>query len=66
MSFLLCKGHGKEPLSFVQLVDRTPIYCAVAKNHRLSDMKKLTMQDLNGEYIVMPIEDVSKEAVIIS
>ena len=45
---------------FLEL-DRTPICCAVAKNHRLAGMKKLTMQDLNGEYIVMPIEGVSKE-----
>ena len=45
---------------FLEL-DRTPICCAVAKNHRLAGMKKLTMQDLNGEYLVMPIEGVSKE-----
>ena len=45
---------------FLEL-DRTPICCAVAKNHRLADMKKLTMQDLNGEYLVMPVEGVSKE-----
>ena len=45
---------------FLEL-DRTPICCAVAKNHRLAGMKKLTMQDLNGEYIVMPIEGVSIE-----
>ena len=45
---------------FLEL-DRTPICCAVSKNHRLAGMKKLTMQDLNGEYIVMPIEGVSKE-----
>ena len=45
---------------FLEL-DRTTICCAVAKNHRLAGMKKLTMQDLNGEYIVMPIEGVSKE-----
>ncbi len=45
---------------FLEL-ERTPVCCAVAKNHRLADMKKLTMQDLNGEYIVMPIEGVSKE-----
>ena len=45
---------------FLEL-ERTPICCAVAKNHRLADMKKLTMQDLNGECIVMPIEGVSKE-----
>ena len=46
---------------FLEL-DRTPICCAVAKNHRLADMRKLTMQDLNGEYLVMPIEGVSKES----
>lgn len=45
---------------FLEL-DRTTICCAVAKNHRLASMKKLTMQDLNGEYLVMPVEGVSKE-----
>ena len=45
---------------FLEL-DRTPICCAVSKNHRLAKIKKLTMQDLNGEYLVMPIEGVSKE-----
>ena len=45
---------------FLEL-ERTPICCAVARNHRLAGMKKLTMQDLNGESIVMPIEGVSAE-----
>mgnify|MGYP004589012317 FL=1 len=45
---------------FLEL-ERTPICCAVSRNHRLAGMKKLTMQDLNGEYLVMPIEGVSKE-----
>ena len=45
---------------FLEL-DRTPVCCAIAKNHRLAGMKKLTMQDLNGEYLVMPVEGVSKE-----
>lgn len=45
---------------FLEL-ERTPVCCAVAKNHRLASMKKLTMQDLNGEYIVMPVEGVSRE-----
>ena len=45
---------------FLEL-ERTPVCCAVAKNHRLANMKKLTMQDLSGECIVMPIEGVSKE-----
>ena len=34
---------------FLEL-ERTPICCAVSRNHRLAGMKKLTMQDLNGEY----------------
>ena len=45
---------------FLEL-EQTPICCAVAKNHRLAGMKKLTMQDLNGEYLVMAIEGVSEE-----
>lgn len=45
---------------FLELT-RTPICCAVAKNHRLAKAKKLTMRDLNGEYLVMPIEGVSLE-----
>lgn len=36
-----------------------PICCAGAKNHRLAGAKKLTVQDLNGEYLVMPIQNVS-------
>ena len=45
---------------FLQL-DTTPICCALSKKHRLSNTKKLTMQDLNGEYLVMPVKGVSKE-----
>lgn len=45
---------------FLELM-RTPICCAVSKNHRLAKSKSLTLQDLNGEYIVMPIEGVSAE-----
>lgn len=45
---------------FLEL-SRTPICCAVSSSHRLAGIKKLTMQDLNGEYIVMPIEGVSAE-----
>lgn len=40
---------------------RSPICCAVAKNHRLSKEKLLTLEDLNGEYLVMPIEGASYE-----
>lgn len=45
---------------FLHLTD-TPICCAVAKNHRLSKRKTLTLKDLNGEYIVMPVKGVSTE-----
>lgn len=50
------KGHCQ----FLEL-SRTSICCAVAKNHRFANSEKLTMQDLNGEYLVMPIEGVSLE-----
>lgn len=45
---------------FLEL-ERTSICCAVSKTHNLANKKKLTMQDLNGECIVMPIMGVSKE-----
>ena len=45
---------------FLEL-ERTPICCAVSKNHRMAGRKNITLQDLNGEYLVMPIEGVSKE-----
>ncbi len=45
---------------FLEL-SRTPICCAVSPSHRLSGMKKLTIEDLNGEYIVMPIKGVAIE-----
>ena len=50
----------KDKCSFLHLT-YTPICCAVAKNHRLADYKKLTMADLNGEYLVMPIKGASAE-----
>ena len=45
---------------FLELA-RTPVCCALSKNHRFAKAKKLTLQDLNGEYLVMPIEGVSEE-----
>lgn len=38
-----------------------PICCAVSRGHRLSNYKSLTMTDLNGECIVMPIEGASEQ-----
>lgn len=45
---------------FLELA-RTPICCAVSKAHRLAGAKKLSLRDLNGEYLVMPIEGLSHE-----
>ncbi len=45
---------------FLEL-QKTRFCCAVAKNHRLANARRLTMEDLNGEYLVMPIAGVSSE-----
>lgn len=50
----------KDICRFLEL-KRTPICCAVAKSHRLATAKKLSLQDLNGEYIVLPTEGLSYE-----
>ena len=45
---------------FLELT-RTPVCCAVSKGHRLAMASELSMQDLNGEVLVMPIRGVSEE-----
>ena len=45
---------------FLEL-ERTPISCAVSKNHPLKDKKKLILQDLQNEQIIMPVQGVSLE-----
>ncbi len=50
----------KDRCNFLQLTN-TPVCCAVSKNHRLADYNRLTLDDLNGEYLVMPIKGVSAE-----
>lgn len=40
---------------------RTSICCAVSKSHRLARAGELSMQDLSGEVLVMPISGVSEE-----
>ena len=57
---IYCTGGWDGICQFLELM-RTPICCAVAKNHRLAGAKTLTMGDLNGEYLVMPIQNVSAE-----
>ncbi len=50
----------KGSCQFLEL-SRTPICCAVSRNHRLAKASELSMQDLSGEVLVMPIEGVSEE-----
>ena len=57
---IFCTISQKGTCQFLELM-RTPFCCAVAKDHRLAKAKKLTLKDLNGEYLVMPIENVSLE-----
>lgn len=45
---------------FLELI-RTPICCAVSRRHRLAGAKRLRLDDLSGEYLVMPIEGLSHE-----
>lgn len=57
---IYCTICWKGLCSFLELY-RTPIWCAVTPNHPLAKMKKLTMQDLNGEYLVVPKTGASFE-----
>lgn len=57
---IFCTTLWSGKYQFLELM-RTPICCAVAKDHHLSKHKQLTMQDLNGEYLLMPIREVSVE-----
>lgn len=57
---IYCTIAQKGTCGFLELM-RTPFCCAVAKSHRLAGAKRLTMQDLNGEYLVLPIAGVSEE-----
>ena len=57
---VFCTISQKGRCGFLELM-RTPICCAVSKNHRLAGFQHLTLDDLNGEYLVMPIPNVSQE-----
>lgn len=57
---IFCTISQKGRYGFLELM-RTPICCAVSKNHRLAHARSLTLDDLNGEYLVMPITNVSQE-----
>lgn len=57
---IYCDTVLNRTCQFLEL-QRTRFCCAVSKNHRLSQAKCLTLEDLNGEYLVMPIAGVSSE-----
>ena len=57
---IYCTIVQRGTCNFLELT-RTRFCCAVAKNHRLAGARRLTMEDLNGEYLVMPIAGVSEE-----
>ena len=40
---------------------QTPLCCAVGKDHRLAKYSSLTLRDLNGEHLIMPMENISVE-----
>ena len=45
---------------FLEL-QRQPLCCAVSRNHRLAKAPALSMQDLSGEVLVMPVQGASDE-----
>ncbi len=57
---IFCTISQKDTCNFLEL-RRTPLCCAVSRDHRLAGYRRLTMEDLNGEILVMPIKDVSAE-----
>lgn len=57
---VFCTISQKGRCGFLELM-RTSVCCAVSKNHRLAGLRRLTLDDLNGEYLVMPIQNVSQE-----
>lgn len=50
----------KGSCQFLEL-KRAPLCCAVSRNHRLAKASELSMQDLSGEVLVMPVKGVSEE-----
>ncbi len=57
---IYCTISWKGLCSFLEL-SRTPVCCAVSPGHRLAKAKKLTLQELGGECLVMPVANVSEE-----
>lgn len=46
--------------SFLEL-KRTPLCCAVSREHRLAGARRVTLEDLRGECLVMPVQGLSAE-----
>lgn len=57
---IYCTICWKGLCSFLEL-SRTPVACAVSKNHPFAKREKLTLDDLAGQTLVMPMERVSEE-----
>lgn len=51
---------GQGPYRFLEL-QQTPLCCAVARGHRLFSAQRITLEQLDGEWVVMPVEGVSRE-----
>lgn len=60
MEGIYCDIGWKGLCKFLEL-KKTPVCCAVSKRHRLARMKKLTLSDLNGEDVTMPIAGISSD-----
>lgn len=50
----------KGSCSFLEL-QRQPLCCAVSQSHRLAKASELSMQELSGEVLVMPVQGASDE-----
>ena len=50
----------KGSCQFLEL-SRMPLCCAVSRKHRLANATELSMQDLSGEVLVMPVKGASEE-----
>ncbi len=57
---VFCTISHKAALNFHKLM-QTPLCCAVGKDHRLAKYSSLTLRDLNGEHLIMPMENISVE-----
>ncbi len=50
----------KSKSRFLQLA-RVPVGCAMSRHHHLAGREKITMEDLNGEHLIILVEGISSE-----